>query len=113
MRAALCKAFSAIDPSDASAGHRAGDAPRPPQADVLSIEDVATPEPGPGQVRVTIRAAGVNFPDLLMVQGLYQFKPPFPFAPGGEVAGVVSAVGPGATTALGAEVIAFCGHGGF
>lgn len=60
----------------------------------LSIEDVATPEPGPGEVRVRMRAASVNFPDILMTQGKYQFKPPLPFSPGMEGAGVVEALGP-------------------
>ena len=53
------------------------------------------PEPGPGEVRVRVKAAGVNFPDLLMSQGKYQMKPPLPFIPGGECAGVISEVGPG------------------
>ena len=53
----------------------------------LEIRDVARPEPGPGQVVVAVRAAGVNFVDALFVQGAYQIKPPLPFTPGGEVAG--------------------------
>src|SRR6266852_3474798 len=63
----------------------------------LKLEDVPDPVPVAGQVLVAVRAAGINFPDVLVVQGKYQFKPPPPFAPGGEVAGVVEAVGPGVT----------------
>lgn len=61
----------------------------------LQVEEVASPQPGPGQVVVSIKAAGVNFPDALVVQGKHQFKPPFPFTPGGELAGVVREIGPG------------------
>src|SRR5450631_3592994 len=64
--------------------------------ETLVLEDVPDPEPGAGQVRVAVRACGVNFPDLLIIQDLYQFKPPRPFAPGAEIAGVVDAVGTGA-----------------
>jgi len=59
----------------------------------LKLTEVPTPDPGPGQMRVAVKAAGVNFPDTLIIRDLYQFKPPRPFAPGGEVAGVVEAVG--------------------
>ncbi len=62
---------------------------------VLRLEDVPTPEPGAGEVRVRLRAASVNFPDILMIQGKYQFKPPLPFAPGMEGSGVVEALGDG------------------
>jgi NADPH:quinone reductase len=65
---------------------------------VLSLEEAPLPEPGPGQVRVRLRAASVNFPDILMIQGKYQFKPPLPFSPGMEGAGVVDAVGEGVTS---------------
>jgi NADPH2:quinone reductase len=65
--------------------------------DTLSFEDMPDPIPGEGEVLVDIRAAGVNFPDVLIIQNLYQTKPPLPFAPGAELAGVVSAVGPGVT----------------
>jgi NADPH2:quinone reductase len=61
----------------------------------LTVEDIPEPSVGPGQVRVTVRACGVNFPDLLVIQDLYQYKPPRPFAPGSEVAGIVDAVGNG------------------
>jgi|TARA_Y100000590_G_scaffold103834_2_gene118060 NADPH2:quinone reductase len=61
------------------------------------IEEVPDPVAGDGQVVVDIKATGISFPDVLIVQGLYQFKPPFPFSPGGEISGVVSAVGNGVT----------------
>lgn len=59
----------------------------------LAVREIPAPVPGPKQVLIDVRAASVNFPDALMVQGLYQVKPPTPFTPGAEVAGVVSAVG--------------------
>jgi NADPH:quinone reductase len=61
----------------------------------LEYAEVPTPSPGPGEVRIDARAIGCNFPDILLVQGRYQVKPPLPFSPGHEVAGVVGAVGPG------------------
>ena len=61
----------------------------------LHVGELPDPMPGAGEVLIEVRAAGVNFPDVLIVQGKYQFKPEPPFAPGGEVAGVVRAVGPG------------------
>ena len=57
--------------------------------DTLVYEDTPDPQPGPGQVVVEMKAAGVNFPDALIIQGKYQFKPALPFAPGAELAGVV------------------------
>ena len=75
MRAVLCKEFG------------------PPES--LVVEDIASPEPGPGEVVLEVHAAAVNFPDVLIIQNKYQFKPPLPFAPGGEVAGVVSKLGDG------------------
>jgi NADPH2:quinone reductase len=65
--------------------------------DTLVLEDIPEPAAGPGQVRVAVRACAVNFPDLLIIQDLYQYKPPRPFAPGAEVAGTVDAVGEGVT----------------
>ncbi|MBT8220742.1 MAG: NADPH:quinone oxidoreductase family protein [Bacteroidia bacterium] len=59
----------------------------------MVLKDVPSPVPGPKQVLITVKACSVNFPDTLMVQGLYQFKPPLPFSPGSDVAGVVKAVG--------------------
>lgn len=80
----------------------------------LVIEEREPPVAGEGQVVVDVRAAGVNFVDGLLCQGRYQIKPPVPFVPGGEVAGEVSAVGPGVTgVAVGDRVIAFTGLGGF
>ena len=61
------------------------------------IEEVPDPVAGDGQVVVDIKATGISFPDVLIVQGLYQFKPPFPFSPGGEISGIVSSVGNGVT----------------
>ena len=63
----------------------------PPET--LSVEDIPVPVPGPTQVLIKVAAAGVQFPDTLIIQNLYQFKPPLPFSPGSECAGVVSAVG--------------------
>jgi NADPH2:quinone reductase len=63
----------------------------------LTVSEVPAPVVGPGQLGVEIRAAGCNFFDILLVQGRYQVKPPFPFVPGGEVAGVVREVGAGVT----------------
>lgn len=65
--------------------------------DQLREAVVAVPEPGEGQVRIATRAAGVNFPDILLIAGQYQADPPLPFSPGFEAAGTVSAVGPGVT----------------
>jgi NADPH2:quinone reductase len=63
----------------------------------LTLEEVPDPNPGPGQVRIAVRAVGVNFPDMLIIQDLYQFKPPRPFSPGAELAGVVELLGEGVT----------------
>jgi NADPH2:quinone reductase len=94
MKAVLCKAYG------------------PPES--LVVEEVESLTPGKQQVVVEVKAAGVNFPDALMIQGLYQFKPPFPFSPGSEVAGVVKAVGSGVEGVKGGDrVMAFTGHGGF
>jgi len=82
--------------------------------ETLVVEDIPLPQPGPGQVRVAVKAAGVNFPDALIIQDKYQFKPQLPFTPGGELAGVVTALGPDVTgRALGEAVIGFTGWGGF
>jgi NADPH:quinone reductase len=63
----------------------------------LRVDDVAAPEARAGQVLIDVHAAGVNFPDVLMTYGKYQFKPAPPFSPGGEAAGIVTAIGPGVT----------------
>jgi len=68
---------------------------QPGGPDTLVLEDIAEPIAGAGEVRIAVRACGVNFPDLLIIQDLYQFKPPRPFSPGSEVAGVVDSVGEG------------------
>jgi len=62
--------------------------------EAIVVREQPDPEPAAGQVRIRVEAAGVNFPDLLMSRGEYQLRPPLPFSPGGEVAGVVDAVGP-------------------
>jgi NADPH2:quinone reductase len=80
----------------------------------LSVEETPDPVPGPGEVLIGIHAAGVNFPDGLMVRGEYQMKPDRPFIPGTEAAGVISAVAPDVTTLrVGQRVVALCGLGGF
>ena len=80
----------------------------------LSWEERQDPAAGAGEVLIEIRAAGVNFPDGLMVRGEYQVKPPHPFTPGSEIAGVVRAVGDGVSNfAPGDRVVAMCGLGGF
>jgi NADPH2:quinone reductase len=94
MRAVLCKAYG------------------PPES--LVIEDVESPTPGPGEVVISVKASGVNFPDVLIIQNKYQVKPPLPFSPGSEVAGVIKAVGENVThVAPGDEVFAFTVYGGF
>jgi len=80
----------------------------------LVVEDVPSPKPAAGQVLVSVKACGVNFPDTLIIQGKYQFKPEMPFSPGGEVAGVVKQVGENVTRVkAGDRVIAFNTWGGF
>jgi NADPH:quinone reductase len=80
----------------------------------LVVEDVPAREPGPGELRVRIRAAGVNFPDVLIVQKKYQVQPPLPFTPGSELAGEVISVGEGVTAFRpGDRVVAYCGIGAF
>jgi len=94
MKAVLCKAYG------------------PP--DSLVLEDVPSPKPEAGQVVISVKAAGVNFPDLLMIQNKYQFRPALPFSPGGEVAGIVKELGAGVTNVkVGDRVIASTGFGGY
>ena len=82
--------------------------------DKLVVEDIPSLVPAKGQVVVSVKAAGVNFPDTLIIQGKYQFKPEVPFSPGGEVAGVVKAVGEGVSGwKPGDRVIAAATWGGF
>ena len=80
----------------------------------LLLADIASPEPGPGALRIKVAAAGVNFPDALIIQRKYQVQPPLPFIPGTEVAGTVDAVGEGVQQVRpGDRVVAFVGLGGF
>lgn len=80
----------------------------------LVVADVPAPVVGAGQVKIRVRAAGVNFPDVLLVQGLYQLKPPLPFSPGLEIAGEIIEVGAGVESSrLGARVMAILPYGGF
>lgn len=94
MKAVLCKAFG--------------------QPESLVLEEVASPRPGRGQVVVSVKACAVSFPDTLIIQGKYQSRPPMPFSPGGELAGIVKEVGEGVSRVkAGDRVIAFTGWGGF
>jgi NADPH2:quinone reductase len=82
--------------------------------ETLVVEDLPAPSAGPGQVVVRIDAAGVNFPDALIIQDKYQVKPPLPFVPGAEMAGIVTAVGPGVSKLkLGDAVCGVVGIGAF
>ncbi len=86
----------------------------PTGVDSLQWQEVPTPEPQAGQARVLVKAASLNFPDILIVQNKYQFKPAPPFVPGSEFAGIVEAVGPGVTGVKpGDRVAAVAGTGGF
>jgi NADPH:quinone reductase len=81
--------------------------------ETLHIGELADPLPSAGQIVVAVKACSINYPDVLIIQDLYQFKPVRPFAPGGEVAGIVEAVGEGVSGfAVGDKVIALCGNGG-
>lgn len=84
----------------------------PPET--LTLEDRPSPEVGDKQVRIQVQACGVNFPDTLIIEGKYQFKPEMPFSPGAEVAGIVESVGPGVTRFMpGDRVIGLAGWGGY
>lgn len=84
------------------------------EPDTLTLEDIPSPKLEAGTVKIKIRAAGVNFPDLLLIQGLYQMKPSFPFSPGIEVAGDIIEVGDGVTDRkVGDRVIGILLYGGF
>jgi NADPH:quinone reductase len=94
MKAVLCKQFG------------------PP--DSLVLESLESPRAGPGEVVVSVKAASVNFPDVLIIQNKYQFKPPLPFSPGSELAGVVKEVGAGVQGwRAGVKVMAFTTYGAF
>ena len=93
MRALVCHAFGPLEQ--------------------LTVEEVDGPRCGPGSVRLAVRAAGVNFVDVLLAQGLYQLKPPLPYVPGSEAAGVVTEVGDGVTSvSVGDRVLATGGLSG-
>ena len=86
---------------------------QPGGPDTLILEDLPDPAAGKGQVVVAVKACAINYPDFLIIEDKYQFKPPRPFAPGGEIAGVIESVGEGVTDwAVGDRVIAVTGHGG-
>src|ERR1700716_1796353 len=94
MKAVLCKQYG------------------PPET--LVVEDLPSPRAGPGEAVVSVKAASVNFPDILIIQNKYQFKPPLPFSPGSEAAGVVKDVGDGVTSVKpGDRVMAFTTYGAF
>jgi len=83
-------------------------------ANTLVIDDIPSPEPGKGQVKVRVKAAGLNFPDTLIIEGKYQIKPELPFSPGGEMAGEVIAVGEGVQRFKpGQRVMGLTGYGAF
>jgi NADPH:quinone reductase len=84
----------------------------PPE--LLEVQELESREPGPGEVKIRVRAAGVNFPDVLIVQKKYQVQPALPFIPGAELAGEVLALGAGVThLSVGMPVVSFCGVGAF
>ncbi|MXO67506.1 NADPH:quinone oxidoreductase family protein [Pelagerythrobacter marinus] len=81
--------------------------------ETLTLDEVEVPAPGPGEVLVDVKACAINFPDTLMIRDLYQFKPERPYAPGGEIAGVVAALGDGVEGwQVGDRVLAGIGNGG-
>ena len=81
--------------------------------ETLELTDLPNPVPGKGQLLVRVKACAINYPDVLIIEDKYQFKPPRPFAPGGEIAGVVEAVGDGVDGwAEGDRLISMVGHGG-
>jgi len=86
---------------------------QPGGPDTLKFTEVPDPQPGPGELLVRVRAAAINYPDVLIIEDKYQFKPPRPFAPGGEIAGQVEAVGEGVEGwTAGDRLIAVPGWGG-
>jgi len=94
MRAVICRAWGRVDE--------------------LKLEDIAPPAPGQGQLVIDVKATGVNYADAIMVAGSYQTRPPFPFSPGLETAGVVTRCGEGVTRfRTGDRVMAILAHGGF
>ena len=86
----------------------------PVGVEALQWKELPTPQPKAGEVLIEIKAASLNFPDLLIVQNKYQMKPPLPFVPGSEYAGVIAAVGDGVTQLkVGQSVACLSGTGGF
>ena len=86
---------------------------KPGGPETLELAEVDDPVPGPGQLLVRVKACAINYPDVLIIEDKYQFKPPRPFAPGGEIAGIVETAGEGVTGwAPGDRLIAMLGHGG-
>lgn len=85
----------------------------PGTPDTLVLREIAEPVPSRGQVRIAVRYCGINYPDVLVIEDKYQFKPPRPFAPGSEMSGVIDAVGDGVTAfKVGDAVIAAATSGG-
>jgi NADPH:quinone reductase-like Zn-dependent oxidoreductase len=81
--------------------------------ETLTVSELPDPTPGKGQVLVAVKACAINYPDVLIIEDKYQFKPPRPFAPGGEIAGTIEALGEGVTGwQVGDRVVAVNGHGG-
>lgn len=81
--------------------------------ETLRLDELPDPQPGPGEILVRVRAAAINFPDVLIIEDKYQLKPPRPFAPGGEIAGEIEAIGEGVQGwTVGDRVIAVTGFGG-
>jgi NADPH:quinone reductase-like Zn-dependent oxidoreductase len=81
--------------------------------ETLTLDEIDTPTPGKGEVLVAVKACAINYPDTLIIRDLYQFKPQRPFSPGGEIAGVIEAVGEGVEGyKVGDSVLAGIGHGG-
>ena len=81
--------------------------------DALELTEVADPVAGPGHVVVAVKACAINYPDVLIIEDKYQFKPERPFAPGGEIAGIVDSVGEGVTDwRVGDRIMGTIGHGG-
>ena len=81
--------------------------------ETLELADAPDPTPGAGQVVVAVKACAINYPDVLIIEDKYQFKPPRPFAPGGEIAGTIESMGEGVVGwSVGDRVIGMIGHGG-
>lgn len=81
--------------------------------ETLVVEEIEAPVPGPGEVLIDVAACAINFPDTLIIRDLYQFKPPRPFSPGGEISGTIAALGEGVEGwQVGDRVIAGTGSGG-